>query len=124
MKKTFSTIFFLLTLLFSPNYFSGEILINPDYCSDNRLDEKEPTPEKIFVCHFLTDINQETAAKIDAFIMHRVGVVSSITNIQTKEISIVLDEKLGKNDADFIFKAVKIKFLGPEDAPVVPVHKH
>lgn len=124
MKKTFSTIFFLLTLLFSNNYFSEEVISNHDYCPDNRLDEKEPTSEKIFVCHFLTNINQETAAKIDAFIMHRLGVVSSNTNISTKEISVVVSEKLDKNDVDFIFRTVKIKFLGPEDAPPPVVLEH
>jgi hypothetical protein len=72
---------------------------------------------KVFVMKFLSDINQETAAKIDAFVSSRLGVISSSTNFTTKVISITVDERLGKNEVDFIFNSVRKKFLGPEDAP-------
>lgn len=72
---------------------------------------------KVFVCEFISVLDQEIASKIDAFILKRAGVISSITNLQTKQISIIVDGRLGRREVEYIFDSVKKKFLGKEDAP-------
>ena len=68
-------------------------------------------------CHFLTDVNQELAIKIDDFIKRRSGVISSKTDIISKTINVQIDLAIVSGDFDVVFNAVKVKFLDVIDRP-------
>ena len=54
-------------------------------------------------CHFLTDVNQELAIKIDDFIKRRSGVISSKTDIISKTITVQIDLAIVSGDFDVVF---------------------
>lgn len=125
MKKILlSTVYFLTTLFFVTDSFAKELVNYQNYFQDNNLNDSIIKSNQVFVCPFLTDIDQETATKIDAFIQRKLGVISSSTNIVSKEISVTMIENSKREDMDFVFRAVKIKFLGPQDTPPPVVKEH
>ena len=68
-------------------------------------------------CHFLTDVNQELAIKIDNFIKRRSGVISSQTDIISKTITVQIDLAILSGDFDVVFNAVKVNFFDVIDRP-------
>ena len=81
-----------------------------------------PKVNKIIICPFLTDIDQVTANKMDEFIARRLGVISSVTNISSKKITVTVDANVLNDDLKYLFDSVKVKFLSEIDKPIIKQH--
>lgn len=97
---------------------------SPVFLSIRQL--KNSRISKIYELSFLSNIDQMTADKIDTFILNKMGVVSSKTDIIKNKIYVMIDSRIDHNDVDFIFYIIRKDFLGGKDTPITSSceHKH
>jgi hypothetical protein len=93
------------------------IISNSNSTSNNICADSLVGKSVVVECHFLTDVNQELAIKIDDFIKKRSGVISSKTDIISKTITVQVDRAIISGDFEVVFNAVKVKFLDVIDRP-------
>lgn len=65
----------------------------------------------IYVYKIHKKIDQETASKIDEFIIRRKGVVSCVTNVSARTLTISVLPELSKTATDELFEIVHHRFL-------------
>lgn len=74
-------------------------------------------PTNSFSYTYLSSVDAEKASQIQNYVMKRKGVISCVTDLESKKITIELENQLHQSDFNIIMNSVRIKFLDPVDAP-------
>lgn len=74
-------------------------------------------PTNSFSYTYLSNVDAEKALQIQNYVMKRKGVISCVTDLESKKITIELENQFYQSDFNIIMNSVRIKFLGSVDAP-------
>ena len=68
--------------------------------------------DNVYVYKLSKNLDQATALRIDEFVKLRKGVVSCVTDITSKTVTISVEPQLGKSTVDGLFEVVRHHILG------------
>lgn len=106
MKK----LFFSGILVFTT---STTLQADPCYCIESFVSSLKTKflENNVYVHNFSESIDQETATKINEFVLKRKGIVSCVTDVTNKTITITSEPHVQKESIDGLFNIIEHRFL-------------